>query len=78
MSRHMPTDFVRENILTYKVKPCQTVVFYLNFDWNMRADWMIYQNFGLPVNAFVDTYSLGTGSYRTSYAVEVPCTNAVW
>ena len=53
-------------------------MFYLNFDWNMQNDWMVYQNYELPVTAFVDTYIVETGSYRMAYAVEIPCDEAYW
>ena len=73
MSRVAPTDHIDSNIITYKVAPCQTVVFYLNFDWNVRNDWMVYQNYDLPVFAFVDTYNVGSGNYKSAYAVRMPC-----
>ena len=73
MSRVAPTDYVKDNILTYIVEPCQTVVFYLNFDWNVQNDWMIYQNYELPVFAFVDTYNTGNYKFKSAYAVRIPC-----
>lgn len=73
MSRVAPTDHIDSNIITYKVAPCQTVVFYLNFDWNVRDDWMVYQNYELPVFAFVDTYNVGSGNYKSAYAIRMPC-----
>lgn len=78
MSHFVPADYIRDNILTYYVKPCQTVVFYLNFDWNTHADWMVYQNYDLPVTAFMDTHSDGAGGFRSVYAVEIPCTVDTW